>query len=95
VAFEFPLSLHPPRPVIQSEAAMIRDTSPDHVSSVQWTEAMGVARQVCARIFRDGGQPADALTAFGLDADADVVEWDKAVSRVATEICAKPMRRAA
>ena len=39
---------------------------PRHVNSVQWEQAIGYARQACARIFRDGGTPATALGAFGL-----------------------------
>lgn len=74
---------------------MLRDISPDHISSVQWTQAMGVARDVCARIFRDGGLPADALTAFGMHADNANLDWDAAVERMATEMCAQPLRRAA
>ena len=74
---------------------MFRDISPDHLSPVQWTQAMGVARQVCARIFRDGGAPADALVAFGMTSDDNALDWDKAVERMANEICTQPMRRAA
>jgi hypothetical protein len=74
---------------------MTRDISPDHISPVQWTQAMGVARDVCARIFRDGGAPADALTAFGLAAEDRQFDWDRAVERMAAELCTQPMRRAA
>ena len=38
----------------------------NHVNPLQWHQAVGVARQSCARFFRDGGAPADALLAFGL-----------------------------
>ena len=41
----------------------------NHVNPLQWHQAVGVARQSCARFFRDGGAPADALLAFGLSAD--------------------------
>ena len=34
--------------------------SPRHINSVQWQQAIGYARQVCARMFRDGGTPAEA-----------------------------------
>jgi hypothetical protein len=71
--------------------------TPDHISSVQWSHAMGVARQTCARFFRDGGRPADALRAFGLAVDgAAACDWCRAVERVAEALCAaEPMRRAA
>lgn len=75
--------------------AMTSDVNPDHISPVQWSQAMGVARQVCARIFRDGGSPTDALTAFGMDPPGSVVGWDQAVERLALEICREPVRRAA
>ena len=34
---------------------------PDHLSPLQWHQAIAVSRQECARIFRDGGTPGDAL----------------------------------
>ena len=78
------------------EAVMIaRDPTPAHISPTQWTQAMGIARQVCARIFRDGGAPGDAVVLFGLAPADTALTWDTAVERVATEICAEPMRRAA
>ena len=36
----------------------------DHINPMQWHQAVGFARQSCARIFRDGGKPQDALSAF-------------------------------
>ncbi len=72
--------------------------NPDYINPLQWHEALGVARQSCARVFRDGGAPADALRAFGLTEDgAEKVQqtWDKVVVRIAQELCAKPIRRAA
>jgi hypothetical protein len=66
---------------------------PRHINSVQWEQAIGYARQACARIFRDGGNPAAALGAFGLDvADAD---WSTAVDRIAQVLCAPQQRKAA
>lgn len=35
--------------------------SPHNVNPLQWHQAIGIARQTCARVFRDGGTPADAL----------------------------------
>ena len=40
----------------------------DHINPLQWHQSLGYARQVAARIFRDGGSPLDAMKAFGLDA---------------------------
>jgi hypothetical protein len=67
--------------------------SPRHISSVQWEQAVGYARAVCARIFRDGGDPAAALTAFGLDVAGG--GWSNAVDRIAQALCAPPQRKAA
>ena len=71
-----------------------RDAGPAHVNPVQWNESLGYARQACARIFRDGGQPADAVTAFGIDGK-HVKEWSKAVELVAESLTRTPIRRAA
>lgn len=59
---------------------------PSSISPVQWDQAIGLARQSCARIFRDGGAPADALSSFGLSA-GDVPGWDEAISSIAHSLC--------
>lgn len=69
---------------------------PDHVNPIQWHQALAVSRQTCARVFRDGGTPADALAAFSVRAgDDQSVSWEKAVDQIAAEICAHPIARAA
>ena len=67
---------------------------PRHINSVQWEQAVGYARQACARIFRDGGSPATALEAFGLT-DAGSAGWSTAVDRIAQALCAPQQRKAA
>jgi len=67
---------------------------PRHLNSVQWEQALGYARQACARIFRDGGSPATALKAFGL-VDAGGADWSTAVDRIAQALCAPQQRKAA
>ena len=67
---------------------------PRHISTVQWEQAVGYARQVCARIFRDGGTPAAALGAFGLPAETGA-DWSTAVDRIAQILCAPRQRKAA
>jgi hypothetical protein len=67
---------------------------PRHLNSVQWEQALGYARQACARIFRDGGSPTMALKAFGL-AGADDADWSIAVDRIAQALCAPQQRKAA
>jgi hypothetical protein len=67
---------------------------PDYVNPIQWHQAVAVSRQTCARVFRDGGMPGDALAAVGLT-NGDDINWDKAVDLIAAELCAHPMSRAA
>jgi hypothetical protein len=68
--------------------------SPRHISPVQWEQAIGYARAACARIFRDGGTPAAALTAFGLDGGGGA-GWNAAVDRIAQALCTPRLRKAA
>lgn len=68
-------------------------TTPEHINPLQWHQAIGIARQACARIFRDGGNPADALAAFGVTASK--ADWSKAVEVIAESLCREPVRRAA
>ncbi len=71
--------------------------TPEHINPLQWHQAIGVARQSCARVFRDGGTPEDALGAFGLKSvdAAHGADWGRAVETIAESLCAYPMRRAA
>jgi hypothetical protein len=70
--------------------------SPNHINSVQWTQAVGYSRQSCARVFRDGGLPADALAAFGVEAgDVAPTDWSRAVDLIANVLCKRPMAQAA
>jgi hypothetical protein len=68
---------------------------PRHVNPLQWSQAIGYARQACARIFRDGGGPAEALGAFGLSAPTAEADWSIAVDRIAQALCAPSQRKAA
>ena len=68
---------------------------PRHINPVQWQQAMGYARQACARIFRDGGSPDDAVRAFGLVGGEATTEWGTAVDRIAHALCAPALRKAA
>lgn len=67
---------------------------PEHVNPMQWHQALAVSRQSCARVFRDGGTPTDALAAFGLSSD-EPLTWEKTVDLIAAELCAHPVARAA
>jgi hypothetical protein len=65
--------------------------NPDHINTLQWHQATAIARQSCARFFRDGGTPADAMLAFGLEAPrSGAADWSKAVEAIAEILCAAP-----
>jgi hypothetical protein len=68
---------------------------PRRHNPLQWIEAIGYARQACARIFRDGGKPADALAVFGLTPAAGSLDWSVAVDRIAELLCAPRLSKAA
>ncbi len=70
-------------------------STPQHLNPVQWQQSIGLSRQVCARIFRDGGTPADAMRALGLSAIEPTGDWAKAVDRIATALCVSPLKKAA
>jgi len=67
----------------------------NRTNPAQWSHALSVARQACARVFRDGGAPADALEAFGIAREDSACDWSSAVEMIADALCAQPMERAA
>ena len=73
------------------------EMNPDHINPIEWHQSLGIARQSCARVFRDGGMPADALAAFGLKSEGATpdLDWSRAVEIIAQSLCGQPMRRAA
>ena len=85
----------PPVFEVISNAAIV-ETAPSERDPAQWHQSMEVARHVCARIFRDGGKPSDAVATFGLDRNAaEASDWSRAVDVIAQYLCANPVRRAA
>ena len=80
--------------ILSMSPRTIREAGPAHINPMQWNQSLGYARQACARIFRDGGGPADAVKAFGLDAQ-NVKDWSRAVDLVAESLTRTPARRAA
>lgn len=81
-------------PMSQS-AKRPREAAPAHVDPIHWHQSVGYARQACARIFRDGGSPANALEAFGLDGRGET-DWARAVERIAEALTASNgLKRAA
>jgi hypothetical protein len=71
------------------------DMTPNNVNPVQWQQTLGYARNVCARVFRDGGKPADALAAFGLSSIDAPKDWATVVDRIALQLAKSPARKAA
>ena len=69
-------------------------STPRHINPIAWHQALGFARQACARIFRDGGTPTDALAAFGLKATS-VTDWSRAVDLIAEAMSSTQRRNAA
>jgi hypothetical protein len=71
--------------------------TPNNVNPAQWEQSIGYARAVCARMFRDGGKPADALQAFGLASLDAPKDWAVVVDRIATALATEsnPRRKAA
>jgi len=69
-------------------------TKPGHVNPVLWHQSVGIARQACARIFRDGGTPRAAVAAFALESDPGT-DWSRAVEAIAEALSTRPMRKAA
>lgn len=68
---------------------------PDHVNPLQWSQALGLARQSCARFFRDGSSAVDAMRAFGVTSATASADWSKAVEAIALALCSAPKRKAA
>jgi hypothetical protein len=69
--------------------------NPDTIDALHWHHAQGVARQACARVFRDGGQPADAVQAFGVALGSDTaaahkLDWSRAVGLITESLCRLP-----
>jgi hypothetical protein len=70
-------------------------TTPQFSNPAQWQQNVGLARTACARIFRDGGTPADALRVFGLDPAHAPKDWAVIVDRVAAALSAPAAARKA
>ncbi len=71
--------------------------TPEYVDTLQWHQTIGYARQICARVFRDGGAPCDALKAYGLVRSAEQAggDWSKAVELIAEVMCSQSQKQAA
>jgi hypothetical protein len=72
----------------------MREPAPTHLNPIQWNQSLGLARQICARVFRDGGTPTQALEVAGVSPRANA-SWDKAVELIAESLAVAPPRQAA
>jgi hypothetical protein len=68
---------------------------PRHINAQQWQQSTEYARQVCARLFRDGLSAKDALAAFGLREAEPATDWSVAVDRIAQALCSLGQRKVA
>ena len=69
-----------------------------NINPIEWSEAVGLARQAAARIFREGGSPEASLASFGLKTPSGGrLDWDRAIDLIAADLCARrrTARRAA
>jgi len=59
--------------------------TPNNVNPIQWNQSLGYARQLCGRVFRDGGSAKDALAAAGVEVtdEVGVRDWSRAVTLIA------------
>lgn len=69
--------------------------NPQFSNPVQWQQNVGLARQACARVFRDGGTPGEALRVFGLSDEDAPRDWAVVVDRIAASLGAQAVRRKA
>ena len=79
------------KPDRQQDTARYKEAQimkPSHINPAQWDNAVGYARQSCARIFRHGGTPIDAMSSFGLAGQAGDANWGNAVENIAMSLCA-------
>lgn len=79
---------------IETSADTSARACPRNINPAHWHQSVGYARQACARVFRDGGSPPEAVAAFGVKADGPV-DWSRAVEVIAEALCARPARRVA
>ena len=61
---------------------------PANINPVQWSQAVGLARQAAARVYREGGSAREAAESFGIRlAKPQELTWDRAVEAMAECVC--------
>jgi hypothetical protein len=93
VSLDVPASLYVAQSV-ENRRRGEKQMAPRYVNAVQWHQALGYAPQVCARFFRDGGTPADAVRAFNLTVLDGPADWSIAVDRIAQALCTQQRKAA-
>lgn len=68
---------------------------PFNLNPVEWELALSMARSICADIFKKGGTPADALTAYGMRRSYSHPNWQNAIDAIAYSNCHLSTERAA
>ena len=70
--------------------------TPANINAIEWAQANDRARHICARVFRDGGSPVDALKSHGVASECEANDWGRAVELIAQALCNHaPLRQAA
>jgi hypothetical protein len=61
---------------------------PANINPVQWSQAVGLARQAAARVYRNGGSAREAAESFGVRLEnAPETSWDRAIEMMAERVC--------
>lgn len=61
---------------------------PANINPVQWSQAVGLARQAAARVYREGGSAREAAESFGVKVGkAQDFSWDRAIEMMAERVC--------
>lgn len=61
---------------------------PANINPVQWCQAIGLARQAAARVYRNGGSAREAAESFGVKLTKDQdLSWDRAIEVMAERAC--------
>jgi hypothetical protein len=61
---------------------------PSNINPVQWSQAVGLARQAAARVYRNGGAAREAAESIGVQlGPGQDLSWDRAIEMMAERIC--------
>lgn len=61
---------------------------PANINPVQWSQAVGLARQAAARVYRNGGSAREAAESLGVRVTSETeLTWDRAIEAMAERVC--------